>query len=155
MFNASNRAESTYGVFNTMLVSIIKTANIAADDGKGKTALKERVRTECGLSSEDMKKVKNDKGVQVYKPKANRFIASWQYAWTQVHPKPKVERKPKGDGRADSKAGSKGEGSKVAAGMTQRTQAYALVLQDLANAKSHASFSSNWIKSMEKNINQL
>ena len=146
--SGATRAEKTYGAFNTLLVETIKAANITVDDAKGKSALKERIRTECGLSSADMVKKANDKGTKVYQPRANRFIAAFDYAWKKVHPVAKA--KP-----TDKPATTATTAGKVAKGLSDRMAAYALVLQDCAAAKTHAALSTNEAKQLDKLLSKL
>ncbi len=128
----------------------ILSSGIKSEDKKGRDALRAKFRAMCGLPETSYPSHMED-GKQVKDDRENRFGSMLSNAWRNAFPKaPKAPKAPKGEG--ESKSESVGP---VTKGLTKRTEAYALILQDLANAKSHAAMSTSQIKAGEKLIATL
>ena len=131
--------------------SILRASTIKEDDAKGRSALNAKLRDIAGIKTEKRATVDGKQAAK--NPSWNAFDSMLSTCWKKVYPKP-ASKKWAGKKEGDKKEAGKKE-SGVAKGLTTRVACYALVLQDLAAAKTHAALSASEVKQAEKLIIKL
>lgn len=150
--NASSKAEKNGATLTSEFVRIITAAHIKQDDKDGRKKVRATLRRECGLPEKPPIRMMGADGKQAAKvPRENAFDVLLHRAFGKVWPKTKPEKVDK----VEATTADTDSGVPTAKGMTQRTQAYALVLQDLATAKTKKLFGVKFINSLETSLNLL
>lgn len=131
---AKAKASNAAGEFRTGLIGIIKAAKTGGDSTK-LLLLKKQTRVACGLPETEPKK---EGGTRT--KKEGIFNSTWRRSVFDAFPEKAPAKKEKAASDTKGKATAKGDGPMVK-GLTQVEQAFALILQYTATAKTEAKLS--------------
>ena len=152
LFSAVVKGEAASGTLQSVFADRIKAGTTSRDDKDGMKAVRATLRKECGLPDKAPVRIITESKQAPKEARENRFDVLFHRAGNLAYPKAKPGPVDK---KGNAQEAEKAKGAEKAQGITHRTQAYALVLQDLAACKTAGALANSEITALAKLLPKL